>query len=86
MSTVPFCANQPTVSKEGASGTMPSIAMRPCVGRRPTTPQKLAGTRTDPPVSVPSAKSHSPPATAEADPDEEPPGTHPGAAEFTGVP
>jgi hypothetical protein len=49
-------------------------------------PQLLAGTRTDPPVSVPKAKSASPQATAEAEPLEEPPGTRSGAAGFSGVP
>ena len=39
-----------------------------------------------PPVSLPKAKSTSPEATAEAEPDEEPPGTRPGAAGFRGVP
>ena len=44
----------------------------------PEEPQKLAGTRTEPPVSVPSAKSTSPAATATADPLEEPPGSRSG--------
>jgi hypothetical protein len=52
----------------------------------PYNPQKLAGTRTDPPLSVPSAKSHSPAATADADPLDDPPGTRSGAAGFSGVP
>ena len=47
-------------------------------------PQKLAGTRTEPPVSEPTAKSTSPPATAAAEPLEEPPGTRSGARVFTG--
>ena len=49
-------------------------------------PQKEAGPRTEPPVSLPSAKSTSPAATAAAEPDDEPPGTRPGAAGLTGVP
>ena len=49
-------------------------------------PQKLAGARTEPPVSLPIAKSTSPPATAAADPLDEPPGTRPGAAGLIGVP
>ena len=49
-------------------------------------PQKLAGMRTDPPVSVPIAKSTRPPATAAADPLDEPPGTRPGALGLVGVP
>jgi hypothetical protein len=60
--------------------------MRPYVGRRPISPQKDAGPRTEPPVSEPSAKSTTPAATAEAEPDDEPPGTRSGAAGFTGVP
>ena len=41
----------------------------------PTTPQKLAGWRIEPPVSVAVAPSASRAATAAADPPEEPPGT-----------
>ena len=42
--------------------------------------------RTEPPVSEPRAKSTIPPATATAEPLEEPPGTRPGALGLTGVP
>ncbi len=42
--------------------------------------------RTEPPVSVPSARSASPRATTTADPLEEPPGTRAGASGLTGVP
>src|SRR5437660_7021431 len=52
---------------------MPWRLTRPKVGLRPTTPQKLAGTRTDPPVSVPVAAIANPAATAFADPLLEPP-------------
>lgn len=41
----------------------------------PTTPQKAAGWRMDPPVSLPRAKGASPAATQAALPPEEPPGT-----------
>ena len=41
----------------------------------PTTPQKLAGWRMEPPVSEPSASVASPAATAAADPPDDPPGT-----------
>ena len=78
--------NQPTVSKLGASGMVPAMSMRPKVGRRPMMPQKDAGPRTEPPVSLPSAISTSPAATAAAEPDDEPPGTRPGAAGLIGVP
>src|SRR5260221_8415046 len=42
-------------------------------------PQNAAGWRTDPPVSVPSATSTAPAATAAAEPPEEPPGTRVGS-------
>jgi hypothetical protein len=64
----------------------PATETRPWVGRRPQMPQLLAGTRTEPPVSVPKAKSASPQATAEAEPLDEPPGTRSGAAGLSGVP
>ena len=38
-------------------------------------PQKAAGWRTEPPVSVPKPPAARPPATAAADPPDEPPGT-----------
>src|SRR6476620_7685129 len=76
----------PTVSSVGANGMTPASEMRPCEGRQPQMPQLLAGTRTEPPVSVPSAKSTSPQATADADPFEEPPVTRSGAAGFNGDP
>jgi hypothetical protein len=47
----------------------------PYVGLKPTTPQSAAGCRTEPPVSVPSAHTTSPAATAAADPPDDPPGT-----------
>ncbi len=43
----------PTVSSEGASGYTPFTGTRPWVVRSPATPQQAAGTRTEPPVSVP---------------------------------
>ena len=42
--------------------------------------------RTDPPVSLPSAKSQAPAAVADADPLDDPPGIRPGARGLTGVP
>src|SRR5215213_7526533 len=79
-------ANTPTVSSVGENGMTPATEMRPCDGRQPQMPQLLAGTRTDPPVSVPIAKSTSPHATADAEPLDEPPGTRSGAAGLSGVP
>jgi len=49
-------ANQPTVSQDRAKGTTPSREISPTLGRKPNRPRKFAGTRTEPPVSVPSAK------------------------------
>jgi hypothetical protein len=45
----------------------------------PVMPQKLAGWRIDPPVSVPVAAGTSCAATAAAEPPDEPPGTRPGS-------
>src|SRR5436190_13032587 len=48
------------------------LAIKPGEGRKPTTPQKAAGLRTDPPVSEPVASGTMPVASATADPPEEP--------------
>src|ERR1700722_13813925 len=53
----------------------PKRLTRLYVGLIPTTPQKEAGSRIDPPVSVPSEARHSFAATAAADPPDEPPAT-----------
>src|SRR6516162_5198050 len=76
----------PTVSMDGASGYTPSRGTRPQVVFRPAIPQQAAGIRTEPPVSVPRAASASPAATATAEPLDDPPGSRPGSAGFTGVP
>src|SRR5882724_6962077 len=47
-------------------------ATRPILGRMPTTPQKLAGFRSEPPMSVPWASHAMPVASATAAPPEEP--------------
>src|SRR4029078_3762696 len=52
----------------------------------PTTPQSAAGIRIEPPVSVPSAQSTSPAATAAAEPPEEPPGRRSSARGLTTEP
>ena len=70
-------ANQPMVSNVGACSSIPSSGIRPWVGRSPNSPQKLDGTRTEPPVSEPKAKFTNSPATADAEPLDEPPGTRP---------
>ena len=76
----------PIVSMLGASGHTPPSGIRPCVVFSPATPQNAAGTRIEPPVSEPKAISASPPATATADPLDDPPGTRPGSSGLTGVP
>ena len=78
--------NQPQVSRLGERSSAPARLTRPCVGRRPTSPQWLAGARTDPPVSVPRAKSQSPFETAAAEPDDDPPEIRSGAAPLIGLP
>src|SRR5262249_24781453 len=47
-------------------------ATRPRLGRRPTTPPKLAGLRSEPPMSEPCASQAMPVANATAAPPEEP--------------
>src|SRR5919197_1145473 len=76
----------PTVSKLGQSGKTPSVETRPQLGFRPTTPQHAAGSRTEPPVSVPRPRSQSPAASAAALPPDEPPAIRPGRAGFWTVP
>src|SRR3954465_13977513 len=61
---------------------MPSVLIRPYVGFRPETPQKLAGMRIEPPVSVPSASATAPVASATAEPPLLPPGTRSGSYGF----
>ena len=49
--------------------------MRPMVGLSPAMPLNAAGSRIEPPASVPSAPRHSPAATAAPEPLDEPPVT-----------
>ena len=81
-----LAANGPTQSRLLCAGCTPSRLTRPKVGFSPAIPQQAAGTRTDPPVSVPKAISARPAATADAEPLDEPPGTRSGAIGLTGVP
>src|SRR5690606_20102073 len=67
----------PTESSASERGKTPSTGTRCAVGLNPTRPQKAAGIRTDPMVSVPSAATAIPSATDTAAPEEEPPGTRP---------
>ena len=48
------------------------VATRPMLGRMPTTPQKLAGLRSEPPMSEPCATQAMPVASATAAPPDEP--------------
>ena len=55
----------------------PNIGTRFQVGLCPNTPQKWAGLRIEPPMSLPISSPVSPAASAAADPPEEPPGVRP---------
>ncbi len=63
-----------------------SVGTRCRLGLNPTRPHKPAGTRTEPPVSVPMPMSHMPSATLTAAPDDEPPGTRARSRGLPGVP
>ena len=65
----------PTQSSVHDSGMALARLTRPQVGLMPTTPQKCAGSRIEPPVSDPSEPKNMRAATPVADPDEEPPVT-----------
>src|SRR5580658_9998151 len=67
------CASGPTVSSDCDNGIAPARLTRPTVVFNPVTPQKCAGIRTEPPVSDPNAADVSRAATAEPEPDDEPP-------------
>src|SRR5258706_86632 len=71
----------PMRSRLGVSGIPPFTGTRPNVGRRPTTPHRSAGFRIDPSESVPMANAHSPAATADPDPELDPPA---GSCKFQG--
>ena len=71
-------ANTDTQSSERQAGTTPAVLIRPRVGLSPTMPLHAAGTRPEPAVSVPRARSTRPRATATADPELDPPATSPG--------
>jgi hypothetical protein len=62
------------VSVPGAPGMWPRCGTRPWLGLWPNTPQQCAGTRIDPPMSLPSSRLVKPAATAAAEPPDEPPG------------
>ena len=74
-----------TVSRVRQAGTTPVADSAPSVGFSPTMPFSAAGTRPEPAVSVPRAKTAMPRATATADPEDEPPGTIAGSSTFSGT-
>ena len=65
----------PTVSNVHETGKTPSLETSPIVGRSPVTPQKHAGMRIEPPVSVPSVAAARSAAAAAPEPPLEPPQT-----------
>src|SRR5262245_21134081 len=67
-------ASGPTVSRLCERGNTPWRLTRPKLGRMPVIPHQLAGTRIEPPVSVPGPPRQSPAAIATAVPLDEPPG------------
>src|SRR5438093_6784437 len=64
-----------TEKEESPPPVWPRLLIRPRVGLRPTTPQNAAGTRMDPPPSVPTCSGPSSAAVAAAAPPLDPPGT-----------
>ncbi len=70
------CGQRPrSYRASGRRARVPRADTLPRVGFSPTMLPNAAGTRPDPAVSVPSANGTMPAATAQAEPDDEPPGT-----------
>ena len=59
---------RPDMVERPGRGVTPYKLIRPWLALRPTVPQKAAGMRIEPPVSVPSDPAHKPAATAAPDP------------------
>ena len=76
----------PRVSSDLLRGITPDMSMLPNAGLKPATPQREAGMRIEPPVSLPIAQSHKAAPTAAAEPPDEPPATRPGSAGLRTVP
>ena len=74
------------VSIDRHAGTIPRAEKLPTVGFSPTMFPNAAGTRPDPAVSVPSATGTIPAATAQPDPEDEPPGTCAASNTLRGTP
>src|SRR3954467_13635555 len=68
------------------AGTKPAVEIAPRLGLSPTMLLSPAGTRPEPAVSVPSASGTSPPATATAEPELDPPGISAGLRALRGMP
>ena len=79
-------ARQPSTAVRGSKALSVVFGIRPNVGLRPTSPEKPAGIRIEPPPSEPVAKGNSPPATAAAVPPDEPPGVAVGSQGLVVVP
>src|SRR5258706_581391 len=69
-------------ARDWHAGPTPAVLIHPRVGFNPTIPLAAAGTRPEPAVSVPRARSTNPAATATADPALEPPATRSGHEAF----
>ena len=78
-------ANTPTWSSVRDSSSAPLRGIRPCVGLKPTTPQKAAGRITEPLVCEPIAPGTMWAATAAAEPLDEPPGVRAGSCGLRGL-
>ena len=76
----------PQVSSVSLSVRIPWRLISPSVGLRPTTPHMLAGRRIEPPASLPRLAKTRRPATAAAEPLDEPPVTRPGSHGFLARP
>ena len=69
----------PSTDRSNQASVAGTFGTRPGVGRSPTTLQKLAGLRSDPPMSLPSASATMPVASATAAPPLLPPGVSAGS-------
>ena len=72
----------PIESSKGDKGRRPNLDIEPKVGLKPMTPQLLAGSLTESPVSLPREKWANPVETTTADPLEDPPGSQLGFIGF----
>src|SRR5271168_55123 len=84
--SVMLVANGPIRSRDDAKAIRPYLDTRPYVGIIAGMPQQAPGCRMEPPVSVPSATTAKPAATAAAEPPDEPPGTLSSATGFRTAP